>query len=104
MVSRSSFSRNSRSSSVALAIVPLCDGLSGDALQHRMQNGFGSLSVRMGIEVQDDAMAQHPARYVQDVLYGEVEAPAHQRVHTAALHQRLRAARRTAVADVPLGQ
>src|ERR1700733_13832402 len=105
MVSRSSFSRNSRSSSGALAIGTLRDGgLRGYAFQDGLQNGFGRLSIGMCVEVQNDAMTQHRGRHVQDVFHGQVETSAKKGAHTAALHQRLRAARRAAVADVPLGQ
>src|SRR5882724_834337 len=105
MVSRSSFSRNSRSSSGALAIGTLRDGaLRGYTLQDSLQNGFGRLSIGVCVEVQNDAMTQHRRCYVQDIFHGKVESPAEESAHTSAFHQRLRAARRAAVADVPLGQ
>src|SRR6266545_3728760 len=98
MVRRSSFSRNSLSSSGAEAIRDLRDGtLGGYAFDDGVQYGLRSLAVGMSVEVENDAMAQYRRRYMQDVFHREVKAPAHQRQDAPALHQRLRPARRTAV-------
>src|SRR6185369_4607233 len=97
MVRRSSFSRNSRSSNGADAIRYLRGSLRADALENGLQNGFRRLPVRMGVEVQNNAVPQHGSRHVEDVFHGQVEPSAHQGMHAAALHQSLRAARGTAI-------
>src|SRR2546423_5997648 len=104
MVSRSSFSRNSRSSSGADAIPFLrrrC--LGGYTLNRRVENGFGGLAVRMGVEIEDDAMPQHRGSHVQNVFHRQVKPPFDQGADPAALYQTLGAARRAAIADILAG-
>src|SRR6516225_8605729 len=101
MVSRSSFSRNSRSNSGADGIVVLrrrC--LCGYTLDDGTEDGFRVLAVGVGVEVENDAVPQHRWSYVEDILHRQVEPAAHQGAYAAALDQALRAARRAAVADV----
>src|ERR1039458_7814362 len=103
MVRRSSFSRNSRSNSGAAGMGDLSLGYGiprADSLQNRLENGLRRLPVRMRVEVENDAVAQHTRRYVQNIFHRQMKASAHERMHAAALHQRLRAARRSAEAHV----
>src|ERR1035441_1468662 len=105
MVRRSSFSRNSRSSSGPVDIRFLRDaGLRGYGLQNGGKNGVGSLAVGVGVEVEDDAVAEDRRGDGMDVLDGEVHASAEKRADTPAFHQGLGTARRTAVADVLAGE
>ena len=69
-----------------------------------VQDGFGRLPVGVGVEIQDDAVAQHVGRDLANIVAAEVEASAHQSQHASAFHQRLRAARRAAIANVLVGQ
>ena len=68
------------------------------------QDRLRRLPVGMRVEIQNDAMAQNGGRDVLHIVDRKMKTPAHQRQHAAAFHQRLRAARRTAVADVFLRQ
>src|SRR5579863_4879356 len=106
MVRRSSFSRNCRSSSGAAAIYQtLCGGgLFRYALDDAGQNRIRRLSVGVSVEIEDDAMAQNRRGDELNVVDAQVVAAAHESQHAAAFDQRLRAARRAAVADVLLRQ
>ena len=79
---------------------PMPAACCGDILNDGVQDGVRRLAVGMGVEVEDDAVAQHGARHMLHVVDRKMIAAAHQRQHAPAFHQRLRAARRTAVADV----
>ena len=68
-----------------------------------VQDGFRRFALGVGVEIQNDAVPQHGGRHLLHVFHAQMEAAAHQREHAAAFHQRLRAARRTAVADVLVG-
>src|ERR1017187_6604286 len=105
MVSRSSFSRNSRPSSGPVGIRFLRDArLRGCGLKSGGKDGLRGLAVGVGLEVEDDAVAEARSGDGVDVLDGEVHAPAEKRADTPAFHQGLGAPRRTAVADVFAGQ
>ena len=68
------------------------------------ENRLRGLPFRVGVEIQNDAMAQHRRRHRFDVFGGKMQPAFHQRQHAPAFDQRLRAARRAAVADELVGQ
>src|ERR1035438_8600391 len=85
MVRRSSFSRNSRSNSGPVDIQFLRDaGLRGYGLQNGGENGVRTLAVGVGVEVEDDAMAEDGSGDGVDVLDGEMHASAEKRADTPA--------------------
>src|SRR5947209_4530218 len=106
MVSRSSRSKNCRSSNGALAkagkLPSGSGGVYGEAGNNLVQNSVRGLAIGMGVEVQNDPMAQHRMRYLFDVVDAQMKAPLQQSRYSSALHERLRAARRTAEPDILL--
>jgi len=60
----------------------------------------GRPAVRLGLEVQDDAMAERGQQQGANVLHADVEPSFEQRADLAAEDQCLCAARRTAVPDI----
>src|SRR5690349_4071458 len=106
MVSRSSFSRNSRLSSGALTIVIALRGRSfcRDSLDDGVDHRLRGLAVGMGVEIEYDAVAQDRRRDRLYILDGEMKASFDQSPHASALDQGLRAARGAAVPYVLPGQ
>src|SRR6185503_12568013 len=105
MVNRSSFSRNWRSSRGIGAIADSgrrC--VRSDSANDRVQNRIRRLAIGVGVEVQNNAVAKNSESDRLDIFHAQVISAVHQRTYAAALHQRLRAARRTAVPDVFLCQ
>ncbi len=56
----------------------------------------------MGVEIQNNAMAQNRMRYVLNIVHTQMETAVQQGRNASAFHQRLRAAGRTSEADVLL--
>src|SRR6266568_568256 len=99
MVSRSSFSRNWRSSSAAVAMEVLCGGrLFGYTIDDGGEDGIRCLAVGMGVKVENDAVAQDRRGDGLNIVDAQVMPSAHQGEHAPALHQRLSSARGAAVA------
>jgi len=80
------------------------DGQGGDAFDDGGEQGFGRLSVGVGVEIQDDTMAEHVGRDLANIVAAYVQTAAHQSEHPAAFHQGLRASRRTSIANVFVGE
>src|SRR6185436_6509366 len=105
MVNRSSFSRNWLSSRGTGAIADLGRrSVRSDSANNRAQNRIGCLAIGVGVEVQNNTVAKDRERDSLDVFDAQVIAAVHQSAYAAALHQRLRAARRTTVPDIFLCQ
>ena len=57
----------------------------------------------MRVEIQNDAVTQDRGSDCAHIFDAEMKRPSHQRQNAAAFDQRLRAARRAAIADVAIG-
>src|SRR5260370_5264867 len=75
-----------------------CD-IGNDLRQQRLRR----LPIGVGIEIEDDAVAEDGGRKEAQIVDAEVQAPAHQRQHAPAFDERLRPARRASIAYVLVG-
>src|SRR5262249_6933485 len=74
-----------------------------DLGQAVVQDAGGAHAVDVGLQVQDDPVAKRRVGDLANVLVRDVEATLEQRPDLASQHQRLRAARARAVANVVVG-
>ena len=83
---------------------PGCPAASASArVRHDvLQDSFRRLAVGVRIEIQNDAVPQDGGRNRCDIFNAEMETPAHQSQNAPAFYQRLGAARRTAIAYIPV--
>src|SRR4029077_16176798 len=85
--------------SIKLAILRSRFKASCQVADHLRQNSVRRPAFGMGVEVRDDTVAQDRMRNKLYVSDADVQAAAHHRPYPRTFYQRLRAARRAAVAD-----
>src|SRR5690349_2427365 len=86
-VRRSSFSRKWRSTRGSGTLEDGRLGGGCDTFQNFLKKRFSCLAIGVGVEVQDDAVAQYAWRDSGDIVDAQMHAPAHERQYTPALDQ-----------------